>query len=336
MMKLVVFVILSLRTILISFSQEDQPLQGVSRDSVSGQSGEKIRLKELAKIQPTNSSVLSGIGIVAGLTGKGDTLKKDKEALSKMLTQIGMKGDEIDVNNMGSKNIALVHVTFRLNGNMIKGSNQDVYVASVLDSKDLTNGILLRTELKDKDGKLIAIASGPITTNEKSRGTGHVVKGATIHESRDYSRYNIMLNKEDYTLADEISKKLNQKGVKNNIKSGVIIEIETEKVGLLSEIEQIEIETSPIVLINETDKIIMASKNAEIGPLVLLIERNENSSFGNKSNEKVKVEIQKMSLSEFISKNADELTNDELITIIKKSKKINKLNGELILEEKNE
>ncbi|WKC58304.1 flagellar basal body P-ring protein FlgI [Borrelia sp. P9F1] len=335
MMKLMVFVVLSLKAVLISFSQEDQSLKGFNKGGVPGQSGEKIRLKELAKIQPTNSSVLTGIGIVAGLAGKGDTLKKDKEALSKILTQIGIKGDGIELNSIESKNIALVHASLRINGNMIEGSSQDVHVASVLDSKDLTNGLLLRTELKNGEGKIIAIASGPVTTNEKSRGTGLIAKGATIHESKDYSRYNIILKKENYTLADEISKKLNQKGIKNNIKSGNIIEIEIEKIGLLSEIEQIKIETSPVVLINETDKTVMASKNAEIGPLMLLIERNENNSFGSKKNEKVKIEIQKMNLSEFISKNVNALTNDELITIIKKSKKINKLNGELILEEQN-
>ncbi|AHH04626.1 Flagellar P-ring protein flgI [Borrelia miyamotoi FR64b] len=40
-----------------------------------------------------------------------------------------------------------------------------------------------------------------------------------------------------------------------------------------------------------------------------------------------------MKISEFILKNSDSLSNEELIKIIKASKKINKLNGELILEE---
>ena len=40
-----------------------------------------------------------------------------------------------------------------------------------------------------------------------------------------------------------------------------------------------------------------------------------------------------MNLNEFISKIQKHFNSEELITIIKKSKKINKLNGELILEE---
>ncbi len=37
----------------------------------------------------------------------------------------------------------------------------------------------------------------------------------------------------------------------------------------------------PKVLINEQNKIIMASTNAEIGPLVLSIERKEEDLFSN-------------------------------------------------------
>ncbi|UER67915.1 flagellar basal body P-ring protein FlgI [Borrelia sp. BU AG58] len=334
MVKLVVFVVLSLKAVLISFSQEDRSfLKGSGESRIPSQPVGRIRLKEIAKIQPAHSSVLTGVGIVAGLTGKGDTLKRGKEGLVKILAQIGIKEEEIDLDDIRSRNIALVNVTLRISGNMAQGTNQSVYVASVLDSKDLTDGILLRTELKDKEGRVIAIAAGPITTHEKSRGAGFVAKGATVYESRNYSQYNIILKKESYTLVNEISEKLKQKDIKNNIRSGDIIEIETEEVRLLSEIEQIEIENSPVVLINETNKVIMAGENAKIGPLMFLVERSNDNSFNSKNNEKLKIEIQKMNLNEFISKNSDSLTIEELITIIKKSKKINKLHGELILEE---
>ena len=85
MVKLIVFIILSLKTVLISFSQENQPVKDSPNVSnIFRQASETIKLKELAEIQPTNSSVLTGIGIVAGLTGKGDSLKKGKEILSKL------------------------------------------------------------------------------------------------------------------------------------------------------------------------------------------------------------------------------------------------------------
>ncbi|WP_445436167.1 flagellar basal body P-ring protein FlgI [Candidatus Borreliella tachyglossi] len=331
MIKLIVFIVLSLKIIFSSFAQENQPLKSFSdENNTSNKSNEKIKLKDLAEIQPANTVVLTGLGIVAGLTGKGDSLR-GKEILNKALTRIGI--NEIDLTNIESKNIALVSVELKINGNMVKGTSKNVYIASILDSKDLTNGILLKTELKDETEKVIATASGSIIIQEKSKGTGYILNGATIHENNYYSNYNIILKKEDYTLADSISKKLTSKDIKNNIKSGNIIEIEAKNIELLSEIEKIEIETSPKVLINEQHKIIMASSNAEIGPLILSIERDIKKSLSNKNNEKVTVEIQKMKLNEFISKNSNTFSNEELIQIIKASKKINKLNGELILEE---
>ncbi|ANF34221.1 flagellar biosynthesis protein FlgA [Borrelia turicatae] len=331
MKLLIMLTILNLKIVLSSFAQENQPLKNFANEnSTINQISEQIKLKNIAEIKSTGSYTLTGIGIVAGLADKGDSLKR-KDILNKALNKIGI--NEIDLTNIGSKNIALVSTTVKINGNIIKGVNHNVYIASMLDSKDLTNGILLRTELKDKEGKVLATASGPIITNEKSKGTGYILNGATIHENKNYTNYNIILKKEDYILADSISKKLTSKNIKNNIKSGNIIEIEINEIGLLGEIEEIEIKTMPKVLISEQNKIIIASTNAEIGPLIFLIERNGENLFGNKSNEKIKIEIQKMKVNEFISKNSNMLSNEELIKVIKAAKKINKLHGELILEE---
>ncbi|AHE63079.1 flagellar basal body P-ring protein FlgI [Borrelia parkeri] len=331
MKLLIMLAILNLKIVLNSFAQENQPLKNFANEnSTINQISEQIKLKNIAEIKSTGSYTLTGIGIVAGLSDKGDSLQR-KEILNKALNKIGI--NEIDLTNIGSKNIALVSTTVKINGNMIKGTNHNVYIASMLDSKDLTNGILLRTELKDKEGKVLATASGPIIINEKSKGTGYILKGATIHENKNYTNYNIILKKEDYVLADSISKKLTSKNIKNNIKSGNIIEIEINEIGLLGEIEKIEVKTMPKVLINEQNKIIIASTNAEIGPLIFLIERNGENLFSNRSNEKIKIEIQKMKLNEFISKNSNTLSNEELIKVIKAAKKINKLHGELILEE---
>ncbi|UPA12413.1 flagellar basal body P-ring protein FlgI [Borrelia venezuelensis] len=331
MKLLIMLAILNLKIVLSSFAQENQPLKNFANEnSTINQISEQIKLKNIAEIKSTGSYTLTGIGIVAGLADKGDSLKR-KDILNKALNKIGI--NEIDLTNIGSKNIALVSTTVKINGNIIKGVNHNVYIASMLDSKDLTNGILLRTELKDKEGKVLATASGPIITNEKSKGTGYILNGATIHENKNYTNYNIILKKEDYILADSISKKLTSKNIKNNIKSGNIIEIEINEIGLLGEIEEIEIKTMPKVLISEQNKIIIASTNAEIGPLIFLIERNGENLFSNRSNEKIKIEIQKMKVNEFISKNSNMLSNEELIKVIKAAKKINKLHGELILEE---
>ncbi|BCR22180.1 flagellar basal body P-ring protein FlgI [Borrelia sp. HM] len=332
MKVLIIIATLSLNTIASSFAQENQhpPNNLANTNDISNRIIEKIKLKDIAEIRSSNSQILTGIGIVAGLIDKGDS-SKGKEILNQALNKIGI--NNIDLTKIESKNIALVSVTTKINGNIIKGANQNVYIASMLDSKELTNGILLRTELRNQEGKILATAAGPISTNSKSKGTGYILNGATIHENKEYKNYNIILEKEDYTLVDSISKKLTSKNIKNNVKSGKIIEIEIKETRLLSEIEEMTIENIPRVLINEKNKLIITSKNAEIGPLTLSIERDEKNLFSNKKNEQIKIEIKQMTISEFILKNSDTLSNEELIKIIKVSKKINRLNGELILEE---
>lgn len=193
MKLLIMLTILNLKIVLNSFAEENQPLKNFTNENSNiNQISEQIKLKNIAEIKSTDSYTLTGIGIVAGLVDKGDSLK-GKEILNKALNKIGI--NEIDLTNIGSKNIALVSTTVKINGNMIKGANHNVYIASMLDSKDLTNGILLRTELKDKEGKVVATASGPIITNEKSKGTGYILNGATIHENKNYTNYNIILKK---------------------------------------------------------------------------------------------------------------------------------------------
>ncbi|AFI31563.1 flagellar basal body P-ring protein FlgI [Borrelia crocidurae] len=326
MKKLIMLIILNLS----SFAQENQVKNFSNQNNADKQINEHTKLKNISEIQPANSQILTGIGIVAGLTDKGDSIK-EKEILNQILNKIGI--NEIDLTKTGSKNIALVSVAIKINGNMIKGATHNVYIASMLDSKDLTNGILLKTEFKDKQGKLLATASGPIIINDKSKGTGYILNGATIHENQNYTTYNIILKNKDYSLINLISQNLTKNNIKNNIKSGNIIEIEVDDIGLISKIEKIEIKTMPKVLINEQNKIIMASTNAEIGPLVLSIERKEEDLFSNKTNKNIKIEIQKMKLNEFISNNSTKLNNKELIQIIKRANKISKLHGELILEE---
>ncbi|ACH94993.1 flagellar basal body P-ring protein FlgI [Borrelia recurrentis] len=326
MKKLIMLIILNLS----SFAQENQVKNFSNQNNADKQINEHTKLKNISEIQPANSQILTGIGIVAGLTDKGDSIK-EKEILNQILNKIGI--NEIDLTKTGSKNIALVNVAIKINGNMIKGATHNVYIASMLDAKDLTNGMLLKTEFKDKQGKLLATASGPIIINDKSKGTGYILNGATIHENQNYTTYNIILKNKDYSLINLISQNLTKNNIKNNIKSGNIIEIEVDDIRLISKIEKIEIKTMPKVLINEQNKIIMASTNAEIGPLVLSIERKEEDLFSNKTNKNIKIEIQKMKLNEFISNNSTKLNNKELIQIIKRANKISKLYGELILEE---
>ncbi|MBB6212881.1 flagellar basal body P-ring protein FlgI [Borreliella californiensis] len=298
--------------------------------SLNNSLSESTKLREIADIYPTNTNFLTGIGIVAGLTGKGDSIKQ-KDLIIKILEENNII-NEIGPNNIESKNIALVNVSLQVKGSTIKGSKHKACIASILDSKDLTNGILLKTNLKNNEGEIIAIASGIIKTNNKLKGSGYTLDSVIINETQNINySYNIILKKGNYTLINRIHKILTSKKINNKIKSDSTIEIEAKNISLLEEIENIIIETNPKILIDKKNGIILASENAKIGTFTFSIEK-DNQNILSKNN-KTTIQINSMNLNEFILKNNKNLSNKELIQIIQAAQKINKLNGELILEE---
>ncbi|MCD2382532.1 flagellar basal body P-ring protein FlgI [Borreliella americana] len=292
---------------------------------------ESVKLKEIADIYPTNTNFLTGIGIVAGLAGKGDSTKQ-KDLIIKILEKSNTT-NEIGSNNIESKNIAMVNVSLRggVTGNTIKGSKHKAYIVPILDSKDLTNGILLQTNLINKKGEIIAIASGIIKTNNKLKGSGYTLDSVIMNENQNINHsYNIPLKKGNYTLINRIHKILTSKKINNKIKSDSTIEIEAKNISLLEEIENIKIETNPKILIDKKNGIILASENAKIGTFTFSIEKDDQNIL-NKNN-KTTIQVNSMKVNEFILKNSNNLSNKELIQIIQAAKKINKLNGEIILE----
>lgn len=303
-----------------------------AEQSLDDKLSESVKLKEIANICPTSTNFLTGIGIVVGLAGKGDSLKQ-KDLINKILKENNTIG-EISPNSIESKNIALVSVSLQVKGNTIKGSKHKACIASILDSKDLTNGILLKTNLKNKEGEIIAIASGIIKTNGKLKGSEYTLDIIIINENQNASySYNIILEKGNYTLINRIHKILTSKKINNKIKSDSIIEIEAKNMRLLEEIENIKIETNPKVLIDKKNGIILASENAKIGTFTFSIEKDDQTILSSKN--KTTIQVNSMKLNEFILKNSNNLSNKELIQIIQAAKKINKLDGELILEEIN-
>lgn len=303
-----------------------------AEQSFNDKLSESVKLKEIANICPANTNFLTGIGIVVGLAGKGDSLKQ-KDLISKILKENNTI-DEISPNSIESKNIALVSVSLQVKGNAIKGSKHKACIASILDSKDLTNGILLKTNLKNKEGEIIAIASGIIKTNGKLKRSEYTLDSIIINENQNASySYNIILEKGNYTLINRIHKILTYKKINNKIKSDSIIEIEAKNMSLLEEIENIKIETNPKVLIDKKNGIILASENAKIGTFTFSIEKDDQTILSSKT--KTTIQVNSMKLKEFILKNSNNLSNKELIQIIQAAKKINKLDGELILEEIN-
>ncbi|MCP4118210.1 MAG: flagellar basal body P-ring protein FlgI [Desulfobacteraceae bacterium] len=127
-----------------------------------GDSAQAARIKDLAAIKGIRSNQLTGYGLIVGLDGTGDKSGADftTQALANMMDRMGI---HVDKNQLKVKNIAAVIVTAEIPAFARIGNKIDVIASSIGDAKSLSGGTLLLTPLKGVDGKVYALAQGPVT-----------------------------------------------------------------------------------------------------------------------------------------------------------------------------
>ncbi len=189
-------------------------------------SARAVRIRDLAHFQGVRDNQLVGYGLIVGLDGTGDkrTTGFTLRALSSLLETVGitLRPEEISV-----KNVAAVMVTATLPPFARTGSRLDVTVASMGDATNLRGGVLIQTPLQAADGKIYAVAQGPIvvggyevdspggssvTQNEVT--VGRIPNGALIERevaaSLPGGSIDLVLERPDFTTADRVAKAVNE------------------------------------------------------------------------------------------------------------------------------
>ena len=188
------------------------PISPLRANTVGG----GVRIKDLGFIQGARANQLTGFGVVLGLnnTGDKDTVYS-KQALANMLQQYGLT---VPATSVSSKNAAAVMITANLPAFAKSGSRIDVNVMSMGDATSLTGGALIQTPLVGADGRVYAVAQGPVNNNAFKLGTddaavtknhptaGSLIGGALVEKEVKVSlirdgQINIILNATDFTLA---------------------------------------------------------------------------------------------------------------------------------------
>ncbi|MFQ5691993.1 MAG: flagellar basal body P-ring protein FlgI, partial [Nitrospinota bacterium] len=162
-----------------------------------------IRLKDLTSLGGVRDNQLVGYGLIVGLNGTGDKSGAEftVQSLTSMLERQGLT---VDPKLIKSKNVAAVMVTAVLPPFARNGSRVDALVSSIGDATSLKGGTLLLTPLRAPDGKVYAVAQGPISvggafTAEGSSGSsvsknhptvGKISNGALVEREipRDFSQ----------------------------------------------------------------------------------------------------------------------------------------------------
>ena len=187
-----------------------------------------VRIKDIADIKGVRQNQLVGYGLVVGLEGTGDSDDAlfTIQSLASLLEKMGVTVQPEDIDDV--ENVAAVMVTADLPAFANIGSRIDVLVSSIGDAENLQGGTLLFTPLKGADGKVYAIAQGPVSTGgfavsgnsgdqvQKNFPTvGRVVGGALV-EQEIHSNFNqkdsltLSLHDPDFTTASRVAQAINR------------------------------------------------------------------------------------------------------------------------------
>lgn len=185
---------------------------GPEADGTAAKVAVTVRVKDITRVYGVRDNQLMGYGLVVGLRGTGDSRSTPftGRTLSNMLDKFNITVDPLEIR---SKNVAAVMVTGVLPAFASPGDAVDVTVSSLGDARSLAGGTLLLTELAGADGRIYAVAQGPVQSGADARATvGRVPAGATVERhvamdllAPDGSLVLSLLNP-DYTTAARIAR----------------------------------------------------------------------------------------------------------------------------------
>lgn len=138
------------------------------------------RVKDLTRLDGERDNQLVGYGLVVGLAGDGDS--NALTTLQSVANALERNGVKLDPSVIKSKNAAAVMITADIGAFLRTGARIDVTVASLGDAKSLQGGVLLQSPLQGADGRVYAVAQGPIAVGGFLGGAGGA-GGSTVQKN---------------------------------------------------------------------------------------------------------------------------------------------------------
>lgn len=257
------------------------------------------RIKDLADIEGVRQNQLMGYGLVIGLNGTGDDIKKSvftRQAMINMIKRLGMAITPEVFNQMKTKNVAAVLVTAQLPPFARPGSTIDVNVSSIGDATSLSGGTLIMTPLKAPDGRTYAVAQGAMANGAIAFGgkaakvqknfptAGRISGGAVVERGVDFAlppsgHLLFQLKERDFTTAARMAEAINAQFGDNTAKSidsgSVKVLIPTpyqgNVVNFVADLENINIspDTPARIVVNERTGTIVMGQDVRISTVAV-------------------------------------------------------------------
>ncbi|XZG71873.1 flagellar basal body P-ring protein FlgI [Chitinibacteraceae bacterium HSL-7] len=184
-------------------------------------SAAQLQLRDIGRLEGWKENYLSGIGMVSGLAGTGDSPrnKATRQAIANLLSRYDINVADAQVS---SRNVATVILAATLPAISRAGDRIDVTVTSMGDAKSLAGGALLLSPLKGPNGRIYCLAQGAINVggfkfeaNETSEQKNHpnvglIPGGCTVEEGTQAAprpvddRLRFVLNTPDYVMVNQV------------------------------------------------------------------------------------------------------------------------------------
>lgn len=257
------------------------------------------RIKDLADIEGVRDNHLLGYGLVIGLNGTGDDIRKSvftRQAIVNMTKRLGMSLTPDLLRQLRTQNVATVIVTADLPPFARPGSSIDIMVSSIGDASSLSGGTLMMTPLKGPDGTTYAVAQGPLAVGGIAFGgraarvqqnfptAARVSNGAIVERSVNFALppsgdLLFQLRETDFTTAARMTDAINGsfgEGTARSMDSGTVqvrkpAAYTGDLVTFIADLERIEIEpdTPARVVLNERTGTIVMGQDVRISTVAV-------------------------------------------------------------------
>ncbi|MFK3647507.1 flagellar basal body P-ring protein FlgI [Lysobacter enzymogenes] len=267
------------------------PAACAAEDSAAG----AVRLKDLGRFLGRRDNMLVGYGIVTGLAGSGDAPRNQatRQAMQNLLSQFDLT---VPLEQIQSRNVAMVMITATLPATSNIGDKIDVNVTSTGDARSIAGGTLIMSALRGSDKRVYALAQGPITVGgyrfdgngnlrQKNHPTvGVVSEGATVEvpvraqiAARD-GKLDYVLKNSDAVTSERVAARINQA-----FGAGAAVSLDPETVSIrapqdpgrlnafVASIEALAVvpDVASRVIINERTGTLAAGGDTRISPVTI-------------------------------------------------------------------
>ncbi|MBQ3448592.1 MAG: flagellar basal body P-ring protein FlgI [Synergistaceae bacterium] len=183
-----------------------------------------VRIKDITEVEGARGNQLTGIGLVTGLNGTGDNSQMAVQMMRNVMRNFGVT---LDTRSVRTRNLAVVSLTATLPPYVRPGQTIDVIASTMGNASSLQGGVLMQTPLRAADGKVYAVAQGPVIVGGSSAQganasrtqnvptSGRLPGGAIVEREvpSDYTmggQVALLLREPDFTTSQRIADAINR------------------------------------------------------------------------------------------------------------------------------